>query len=64
MGVVAKAYMRKSFLIYEEMRNYIVIYEGAVVMYDFATGPFWISLYKRKILFSFLLVYRCRANNS
>jgi hypothetical protein len=30
MGVVAKSYMRKDFLIYEEMRKYTVIYEEAV----------------------------------
>jgi hypothetical protein len=27
MGSVAKSYMRKGFLIYEEMRKYLVIYE-------------------------------------
>jgi hypothetical protein len=27
------------------------------VIYDFATAPFWISLYMRKLLFSFLSVY-------
>jgi hypothetical protein len=33
--------MRKGFLIYEEIRNYLVIYEEAVmlVIYDFATAP-------------------------
>jgi hypothetical protein len=30
MGLVAKSYMRKGFLIYEEMRNYLTIYEEAV----------------------------------
>ncbi len=29
-GAVAKSYMRKGFLIYEEMRNYFPIYEEAV----------------------------------
>jgi hypothetical protein len=29
-GVVAKSYMRKSFLRYEEMRKYLVIFEEAV----------------------------------
>jgi hypothetical protein len=28
--MVAKSYMRKGFLIYEEMRKYLVIYEEAV----------------------------------
>jgi hypothetical protein len=30
MGAVAKSYMKKGFLIYEEVRKYFVIYEGAV----------------------------------
>jgi hypothetical protein len=30
MGAVAKSYMRKGFLIYEEMRKYLTIYEKAV----------------------------------
>ncbi len=33
-GAVAKSYMRKGCLIYEEMRKYFLIYE------DFATAPF------------------------
>ncbi len=60
---VAGSYMRKGFLvfptvIYEEMRKYLVIYEEVVshTVYDFAPDPFWISLYKRKIFFSFLSV--------
>jgi hypothetical protein len=42
--------MRKGFLKYEEMREYFPIH-------DFATAPFWISLYMRKIWFSFSIVY-------
>jgi hypothetical protein len=58
MRVVAKSYMRMGFLIYEELDKYLVIYEEAVNhIYDFATTPFWISLYMRKILFYFLSVY-------
>jgi hypothetical protein len=52
MGAVAKSYMyimRKGFLLYEEMSKYLVIYA-------FATAPFWIFLYMRKISFSFLSV--------
>ncbi len=30
MGAVAKSYMRKGFLIYVEMRKYLIIYEEAV----------------------------------
>ncbi len=41
MGSVAKSYMRKCFLLYEEMRKYLAIYEEAVshTVYDFATDP-------------------------
>jgi hypothetical protein len=40
-GAVAKSYMRKGFLIYDEMRKYFPIYEEAVsqIQYDFATAP-------------------------
>ncbi len=30
MGSIAKSYMRKGFLIYEEMRKYLTIYKTAV----------------------------------
>jgi hypothetical protein len=43
MGAVARSYMRKGFLICMEMRKSLVIYEDALVIYDFATTPFWIS---------------------
>jgi hypothetical protein len=57
MGEVVKSYMRKFFLIYEEMRKYFVIYEEAVShIIDFSAVPFWISLYMRKMFFSFLSV--------
>jgi hypothetical protein len=38
---VAKSYMRKGLLIYEEMRKYFPIYEELLVIliYDFATAP-------------------------
>ncbi len=38
-GAVAKSYMRKGFLIYEEMRKYFPRYEEAVI-HDFATARF------------------------
>jgi hypothetical protein len=53
MGVVAKSYMRKDFLIYDEIRRYLVIYEEAV-SHDLATAPFWISSIMRKIVFFFI----------
>ncbi len=53
MESVETSYLRKGFLIYEEMRNYLTIYEEAVS--DFATDPIWISLYRRKTLFYFLI---------
>jgi len=40
IGAVAKSYMRKGFLIYEEMRKCLIIYEVGVS----ATAPFCISL--------------------
>jgi hypothetical protein len=40
MGSVAKSYMRKGFLLYEEMLKYLVTYEEALAIYDFATDPF------------------------
>ncbi len=41
MGTGAKSYryMRKGFLIYEEMSKYFTIYEKPLVMYDFAPDP-------------------------
>ncbi len=47
--------MRKGFLIYEEMRKYFPIYEESVIIYDFATAPFWISLYTYKGKFDFFI---------
>jgi hypothetical protein len=37
---VAKSYMRKGFLIYEEMRKYFPYMRRLLVIYDFATAPF------------------------
>jgi hypothetical protein len=48
MGAIAKSYMRKGFLIFEEMRKYLVIYEEAVSL--------------RKILFSFFSVQKRQEN--
>jgi hypothetical protein len=58
MGVVAKSYMRKGFLICEEMRKYFVMYEEAVSRIRVCNLSLldFISLYMRKILFSFLSV--------
>jgi hypothetical protein len=38
MGSGAKSYMRKGFLIYEEMRKYLVM-RRPLVIYDFAPDP-------------------------
>ncbi len=41
MGSGAKSYMRKDFVIYEEMHKYLTIYvRRPLVIYDFATDPF------------------------
>jgi hypothetical protein len=37
MGLVAKSYMRKDFLIYGEMRKYLTIYEEAVSLIPYMT---------------------------
>jgi hypothetical protein len=59
-GDVAKSYIGRGFLIYEEMRANISPYmRRPLVKYDFATAP-GISLYMRKILFYFLSVYLIR----
>ena len=49
--------MRKGFLIYEDMLQiFHHIMRRPLVIYDFATAPFWISLYMRKFYFLF---YQC-----
>ncbi len=53
MGSGAKSYMRKDFLIYEEMHKYFTIYEEAVSHILLYTLSLWISLYMGKILFYF-----------
>ncbi len=55
IGSIAKSYRKKGFLM-QEMRKYLTIYEEPLVICYFATDSFWISLYMRKILFSFLFV--------
>ncbi len=56
MGAVAKSYMRKGFLIYGELRKYLVTYEEAVS--HIWPVPSGFPLYMRKIMFSFLSVWR------
>jgi hypothetical protein len=57
-GAVTKSYMRKGFLIHmRKCANISPYMRMPLVIYDFATAPFWISLYMRKIVFSFLSVY-------
>ncbi len=43
MGSGAKSYMRKGFLIYEEMRKYFAIYMEAVTHIWLCTWSLWIS---------------------
>jgi hypothetical protein len=57
MGAVAKSYMRKGILIYEEMRKYLIIYKGTV-------GHLWLCnrshlnflIYEENLIFFF---YHC-----
>jgi hypothetical protein len=58
MGAVAKSYMRRGFLIYEEMRKYLVIFEEAISNINMTLHPLpsdfpyiWGKFY--------LLVYQC-----
>jgi hypothetical protein len=39
-GAVAKLYMRKGFLIYEELRKYFPVMRRPLVTYNFATALF------------------------
>ncbi len=60
MGSIAKSYtVCEEGLpkIWGTAHEYLTIYEEAFVIYDFATDPFWMSLYMRNIWFSFLSVY-------
>jgi hypothetical protein len=58
MGSGAKLYMRKGFLIYEEMRKYLTIYKEAVSHTYMTLHPIPpdFLIFLRKILFSVLSV--------
>ncbi len=53
-GAVAKSYMRKGFVIYEDMRKSYM--RRPLVIYDLVTAPFWISFYMRIFVFFFISV--------
>ncbi len=53
--------MTNGLLIYGEKFAHSSYIRKPFLIYDFATAPLWISLYMRKIWFSYLSVYR-RAN--
>jgi hypothetical protein len=55
MGVVTKSYKRKGFLIYEEMRKYLVIYREALSIYDFATPNLRVFYIYEENLFCFFI---------
>ncbi len=56
MGAVAKSYMGEGFLIYDEMRKYLVINEEAV-SHIWLCHRSWISLGKCGIFFFFISVH-------
>jgi hypothetical protein len=56
MGSGAKSYMRKGFLIYEEMCKFFPIYEKALVIYDFAPDPLNFLIYEENLIFFFISV--------
>jgi hypothetical protein len=67
MGLVAKSYDEEGLPNIwgtAHIFNHIHIqYEEAViVIYDYVTAPFWISLYKRKFFFIFLSVHKLKIN--
>jgi hypothetical protein len=53
MEAFVQSYMRKGFLIYEGMRKSYM--RRPLVIFGFATAPYWISLYMRNIFFSFFI---------
>jgi hypothetical protein len=65
MGLVAKSYMRKGFLIYEEMRKYLTIYEDALESYiTLQSIPSEFPYVRRKFDFLFyecmFICYECQ----
>jgi hypothetical protein len=53
MGSVAKSYVRKGFLIYEEMRKYLTIYEEAISQIRLCNGSFYL---RKNLIFFFISV--------
>ncbi len=62
MGLVAKSYMRRRFLLYKEMRKYLVIYEKAVSQM-WLCNRFHLNflIYEKNFLFFSISV--CRQND-
>ncbi len=57
MGAVAKSYMREGFLIYEEVRKCLVIYEEAVSHKWLCNRSHWISMiHEENFVFFFISV--------
>jgi hypothetical protein len=58
MGSVAKSYMRKGFLIYEEVRKFFPIYEEAVSHIGMTLHPIPLDflIYEENFLFFFISV--------
>jgi hypothetical protein len=58
MEAVAKSYMRKGFLLYEEMRKYLVIYEEAVshILLCNRSLPDFYTLYEENLVYFFISV--------
>jgi hypothetical protein len=52
-SAVAKSHMRKGFLIYEEMRNYLIIYEEAVSL-QLLHSEFPYTVYEESLIFFFI----------
>jgi hypothetical protein len=58
MGAVAKSYMRKGFLIYEEIRKFLTIYEEAVSQIGLCNCSLLnFLIYEENLIFFFISVY-------
>ncbi len=55
-GAVAKAYFRKGFLIYEEIRKYFPIYEEAVSHLAASRSILNFRIYEENLIFFFISV--------
>jgi hypothetical protein len=63
MGSVAKSYMRKGFLLYEEMCKYLTIYEEAVRCQVCNRFILNLLIYEENFIFFFIIVPSAARDN-